>query len=161
MREGTVPPELEDLLIRSHFAYLCTVDRALQPHVAPVFYVFSPSGPSIYFLTSSRSKKLANIRSNPKVALTIDRRDPVDPQHNLGVLVRGTSEVVGRLSTKRSEGGDLYRIFRKKYRVFEDWLSKSGAWARPDTLIWVKIKPLRMTWWRSWIFETITFGRGR
>lgn len=160
MRMRALPPELEELLLKSHFAYICTVDTNNRPHVTPIFYVFEKCPPFIYFLTSSRTKKIANIESNPRVSLTIDRRDPVDPQNNLGVFIRGRSELLGELSSadQRVEWEQiLFESFERKYRIFGDWLLMQEAEFKTGSLVWVKIKPYSMTWWMHWTFKTIIF----
>lgn len=65
----TVPPEIEELLadapVMAHLA-TCVDDR---PHVAPVWYAYRDG--TIEVLTGGR--KLANVRENPRVAVSIQK----------------------------------------------------------------------------------------
>ncbi len=149
-------------MMKGHFAYICTVGSSNHPHVTPVFFVYSWEDSSIYLITSSKSKKMTNIRSNRRVAITIDIRDPVDPQNNLGVLVRGKAEIIGSLTTagKRDDWETrLHNSFEDKYKEFEKWLSDYRGRTGPASIVWVKIRPSKMTWWRLWRFKTLKFPR--
>ncbi len=160
MRGKALAPELEQLLLRSHFAYVCTVDGDNCPHVTPIFYLFDPSPPSIYFLTSLRSKKIVNMESNPMVALTIDRRDTVAPQNNFGVFIRGKPELLGELSSTDQMvewERTLFDSFKDKYPIFNDWLSMHTADIKAGPLVWVKLKFSSLTWWMNWVFKTLRF----
>lgn len=58
-----------------------------RPHVAPVWYGYRDG--VLYFITGGR--KLANIRRNPRVALSIERANGGDVEWN--VLLRGTATI--------------------------------------------------------------------
>lgn len=130
------------------------MDTNNQPHVTPIFFVLTSCPTYVHFITSSNSKKLTNIRSESKVALTIDVRDTVNPQNNIGAMIKGTAEIIGPLTLARE---NLYVAFRKKYPVFDTWLDKSISKAEPGSMLWVRIKPSKMTWWSSWKFKTVRF----
>ncbi|KZN25682.1 pyridoxamine 5'-phosphate oxidase [Haladaptatus sp. R4] len=83
-----LPDEAETLLsevsVMAHLA-TCSDDR---PHVAPVWYHYEDGIVSI--LTSGR--KLANIRTNPRVALSIQKDTAGDAEWK--VTMQGTAAVV-------------------------------------------------------------------
>ena len=89
-----VPEEVESLLtggpVAAHLA-TCVDDR---PHAAPVWFRYVPADgderPVIEVMTTGR--KLANIRENPRVALSIQESDAGHPEWT--VTVRGTATVV-------------------------------------------------------------------
>ncbi|QLH76524.1 pyridoxamine 5'-phosphate oxidase family protein [Halosimplex rubrum] len=90
----SVPDEVEELLtgdpVAAHLA-TCVDDR---PHAAPVWFRYEPADgddrPVIEVTTTGR--KLANVRENPRVALSIQDSDGGHPEWT--VTVRGTATVV-------------------------------------------------------------------
>ena len=84
----TVPPEAEALLADEPIiAHLATcVDG--RPHVAPVWYAYDDG--TVEVLTTGR--KLANVRANPRVALSIQKDE--GGRTEWMVALRGTATVV-------------------------------------------------------------------
>lgn len=82
----TVPAEVESLVadapVSAHLA--TSVDD--RPHVAPVWYGYRDG--VLYFLTGGR--KLANVRHNPRVALSIEDARGGDVAWNVTLLGRAT-----------------------------------------------------------------------
>jgi PPOX class probable F420-dependent enzyme len=79
--------------------HLATADAKGAPHVVPVCYAIE--GATLYVSIDEKPKRasarplkrLANIRQNPAVAVTIDRYD--EDWHRLGwVMLRGTAEIL-------------------------------------------------------------------
>jgi len=103
----------DEFLASAPFAYLCSVDEDNQPHVVPVFFVYNKSRRSVFITTSLRSKKISNIRKNPKVSLAVDIRDEENPFNNRGVLIQGTAEI----ETADKSFKDIFDEFRRKYPV--------------------------------------------
>ncbi|WP_158055819.1 pyridoxamine 5'-phosphate oxidase family protein [Halorussus halophilus] len=85
-----VPPEAERLLtsepLMAHFA-TCADDR---PHVAPVWYHYEEGAGVAEVLTGGR--KLANVRENPKVAVSVQK--DTAGQAEWMVTLRGTATVI-------------------------------------------------------------------
>ncbi|WP_276302027.1 pyridoxamine 5'-phosphate oxidase family protein [Halorussus lipolyticus] len=83
-----VPEAAEELLtsqpLMAHFA-TCTDER---PHVAPVWYHYDEG--AVEVLTTGR--KLANVRANPRVAISVQKDDAGTAQWM--VTLRGTATVV-------------------------------------------------------------------
>lgn len=106
----TVPAEVEELIedapVSAHVA--TSVDD--RPHVAPVWYLYSDG--VVSFVTGGR--KLANIRANPRVALSIESASPVTVEWSVTLL--GTARIV--------ENGD--RIAEFDERAFETYYEPEG-----------------------------------
>ena len=85
---STVPPEAERLLEREPLmAHLGTCAEG-RPHVAPVWYRYADG--VVEIVTTGR--KLANIRENPRVSLSIQKDDAGQTQWMVSLL--GTATVV-------------------------------------------------------------------
>lgn len=106
-----VPDDVEALIADAALsAHLATsVDD--RPHVAPVWYVYEDG--SLWVLTGGR--KLANLRRNPRVAVSIERYDAdgVD----WGVQLQGTARVVS----------DAARVERVRERLDEIYSGPYGS----------------------------------
>lgn len=83
-----VPPEAEELLTAEPLmAHLATCDDG-RPHVAPVWYYYDDG--TVEVLTTGR--KLANVRSNPRVAVSVQK--DVGGHAEWMVSLLGTATVV-------------------------------------------------------------------
>ncbi|MFC7154107.1 pyridoxamine 5'-phosphate oxidase family protein [Halomarina halobia] len=83
-----VPPEAAELLTSEPLmAHLATC-RDGRPHVAPVWYRYADD--RVEIVTTGR--KLANVRANPRVALSVQRDDGGRAQWMVSLL--GTAAVV-------------------------------------------------------------------
>jgi PPOX class probable F420-dependent enzyme len=87
--ERTVPEKVETLIddVRET-AHLATC-RDGRPHVAPLWYRYAGDG---VVETVTAGRKLANIRANPRVALSIEAAENGQPEWT--VTLRGTATVV-------------------------------------------------------------------
>ncbi|MFH1327859.1 MAG: pyridoxamine 5'-phosphate oxidase family protein, partial [Candidatus Bathyarchaeota archaeon] len=88
LKSHQLPKEVVWLLEEGFFGYLGTSSKDKKPHVTPIIFVFD--GCYLYFLTAKIAKKLRNMKSNSKVALLIDIRDPSNIQNNRAVMLQGT-----------------------------------------------------------------------
>ena len=92
----TVPPEAEAMIddapVMAHLA-TCIDGR---PHVAPVWYAYHDG--VIEILTTGR--KLANVRENPRVAISIQQDEGGEAQWM--VTLRGTATVIEDEAEKRA-----------------------------------------------------------
>jgi PPOX class probable F420-dependent enzyme len=78
-------------------ARLASADAAGSPHVVPICYALI--GDTVYFTIDAKPKKgtklkrLANLRTNPRAALVVDRYD--EDWSRLGwVMLRGAAEIL-------------------------------------------------------------------
>ena len=94
-----------DFLIRNEACRIATC-RNNVPHVVPVSYVFENN--SFYFATDYGTKKLENIKTNRKLALTVDEYSSLG---NKAVCIQGNAKLVeSGLEFKR-----LYKTFSQRF----------------------------------------------
>ncbi|WP_415379171.1 pyridoxamine 5'-phosphate oxidase family protein [Halosimplex sp. TS25] len=90
----TVSEEVEELLTGDPVAAHLATCAEGRPHAAPVWFRYEPAEgderPVIEVMTTG--KKLANIRENPRVALSIQKSEAGHPEWT--ITVRGTATVV-------------------------------------------------------------------
>ena len=82
-----------------------------QPHVSTVAYV--NEGFDLYFATSVKSRKFANIEKNPKVALTVDE-DEADWMKITGLQIEGEADVVGE-----DQLPSVFGIYSEKFPIIK------------------------------------------
>jgi PPOX class probable F420-dependent enzyme len=96
-----VPPEAETLLtsepLMAHFA-TCADEK---PHVAPVWYHYDDG--TLEVLTGGR--KLANVRTNPRVAVSVQKDEGGRAQWM--VALRGTATIVEDPEEQRAAAGRI------------------------------------------------------
>jgi PPOX class probable F420-dependent enzyme len=110
--DSGVPPAVEALLtgdpVVAHLA-TSTDDR---PHVAPVWYRYEDG--TVEVVTTGR--KLANVRENPRVALSVQQDTDGHPEW--AVTLRGTATVV----EDEDENREANRRINEKYGAEpDDW----------------------------------------
>lgn len=112
-----VPPEVARLLTSEPLmAHLATC-REGRPHVAPVWYVYDESESMVELVTTGR--KLANVRANPRIALSIQKDEGGRAQWMVTLL--GTAEVVDDEEATR----EATRRINAKYGASEDAWSEN------------------------------------
>ena len=139
-----LPPAAAELLRESRVARLGTADRAGQPLVVPVCYVFD--GRACFSAIDAKPKRVApralrrvrNIADNPRVSLVVDRYDE-DWSQLCWVIVQGRADILGE-GPERALAVDLLRAKYPQYRAMG--LDR-------DTAIVIRISPERTTFW-SW-----------
>ena len=82
-------PLVQQLLHGRHIAALATHNPDQSIHMVAVWYHFE--GERIYVATSSRSRKMRNLRSNARVSFMVDSRDPAA---SCGFTLEGTAEIL-------------------------------------------------------------------
>lgn len=163
MEKQKIPLEVADVLITSHFAYLCTTDRNNQPHITPMFFVFDSKTNEIYCTASSESKKMRNIHENPKISLTVDVRDEKNPFNNRGVMVQGKAIVHYAIDTlphlEDRKPSKVYLSFKNKYPILQSTQSHALiAEYKKFSESLIRISPQKMVYWRGTHFVTINFS---
>lgn len=87
-----------------------------DPHVAPLWYNVHDGHIEI----ATTGRKLANLRSNPQVAISVQK--DVDGSPKWGVVVQGTAEVVDDAAAGRA----LFRRLNERYGTDEDaWMEEN------------------------------------
>lgn len=151
------------ILEESHFAYLSTTDQDNQPRIAPMFFVFDEKTQDVLLFTHSSSKKLKNMRVNPKVCLTVDVRDPQNPFENRGVMVQGDA-VIERAADSFSvvQNKELMRIYKEfsiKYPVLGRAEAETSTRPKYEefTEELVRVRARKMVYWKGPNFVTVNF----
>lgn len=96
---------VRQLLDGRYIAALATESPEGSIHVVAVWYRFD--GKNIFVATSSRSRKARNLRSNPKVSLMIDSRDPAA---SFGITVAGTAQMLSGDSS-RTQNAEIHKKY--------------------------------------------------
>lgn len=84
------------LLGRSSIASLATVDASGKPHVVPIW--FRRVGDALLFPTSSKTKKVRNLRRNPHGAAVVHDGSGMNIS---GIMLRGPIEIIGGSEARR------------------------------------------------------------
>ncbi len=163
MREEKLPTEIIKVLGESHFAYFCTTDQNNQAHITPMFFLLDEKMSEIFVFACYRSKKMKNIKVNPKVCLTVDVRDTENPFENRGVMVQGEATIEKTVdSSSISLDKKLSRIYKKlgkKYPVLRETRATTRVKYREFTEALVKVLPNKMVYWKGPNFITVDFDR--
>ena len=138
-----LPAFAADLLYESRVARLGTADRAGQPLVVPVCYVFD--GRLCFSALDSKPKRVAatelrrvrNIAENPRVSLTVDRYDE-DWSRLCWVIVEGRADIL----TDGSERAGAVDLLRDKYAQYR------AMGLDRDSATVIRISPERTLHWR-------------
>ena len=113
-----IPQEAEPLLTSDppHVAHLATC-RDEKPHVAPLWYNYRDGVVEI----ATTGRKLANVRENRRVALSVQKAENGDPVW--GVTIRGTATIID----DEEEGDAVIRRINRRYGADEDAWSENTA----------------------------------
>jgi len=109
---GAVPAEAEALLTSEPLVAHLGTSHDDRPHVAPLWYVYRDGTVEI----ATTGRKLADLRKNPNVALSVQKDEDGHPQW--GVAVHGTATVVEDEGEARAV---LHRINRKYGAEDDAW----------------------------------------
>jgi nitroimidazol reductase NimA-like FMN-containing flavoprotein (pyridoxamine 5'-phosphate oxidase superfamily) len=151
-----VSDEVAWLLEEGFFGYLGTASTNGFPHVTPMIFVFDKE--HIFVATSRISKKLRNIRENPRVSFLVDIRDPSNLMNNRAVLISGRAVIFGLSSLFRHplqllKVRDLflkkYPKYADKYRSEEQTLPLAWRTTLFLSRFLVRIDPETCIYWRE------------
>jgi PPOX class probable F420-dependent enzyme len=109
---------------------LATASADAVPHVTPVIYAID--GNDIIIVTDYGTRKLKNLRENPKASLVVDDYHP-----NRGVVVSGDSEIY-------EKGKEYLRLLKILLAKFETY--RKNPWGEGEAPI-LKIRPTRVISW--------------
>ena len=138
-----LPAFAAELLYQSRVARLGTADRAGQPLVVPVCYVFD--GRVCFSALDAKPKRVAatqlrrvrNIAENPRVSLTVDRYDE-EWSRLCWVIVEGRADIL----TDGSERAGAVDLLRDKYAQYR------AMGLDRETATVIRISPERTLRWR-------------
>lgn len=138
-----LPAFAAELLFQSRVARLGTADRAGQPLVVPVCYVFD--GRACFSALDAKPKRVAanqlrrvrNITENPRVSLAVDRYDE-EWSRLCWVIVEGRADIL----TEGSERAAAVDLLLDKYAQY-----RAMGLDRENATV-IRISPERMLHWR-------------
>lgn len=123
------------LIARERVCRVATAGADGTPHLVPVCHVLA--GEKIYFGSGNDARKVANLRQNPRIALTVDLYSD-DWSHLKGVMVLGTAALIAR-------GPRFTKARDRLYEKFPQYRGEA-ALATSDSVI-VEVTPTRAFTW--------------
>jgi PPOX class probable F420-dependent enzyme len=130
------PEELDEFLTAERTCRVATVSADGAPHASPLWFAWD--GTSLWLYSITRSKRWADLRRDPRVAVVVDAGHAYDELR--GVELSGSVEFVGevpRTGEPLSELVAVERLFaRKNFGLDEMPHDGRHAWVRltPDTV---------------------------
>jgi uncharacterized protein len=117
--------------LRAHeLCRLATSSKAGVPHVVPVIYALD--GEDLLVAVDYGTKKLKNLKENPRVALVVDEFKP-----NRGLMVEGACEIY-------EQGKEYLRLLAILFDRFESY--RKNPWGEGESPI-LKIRPVKAVIW--------------
>ena len=130
--------ELIKFLRKEKILHLATIDEKNNPHIVPVWYLYSSK--KIYIGTNTRTQKAKNIKNHKKVSFCVDVG--VNAPKIFGVMGKGTAKLLKEKST-------VNRIAKKiLLRYFKTLDGKSARELLEDTDCIIEILPKEFTNWK-------------
>ncbi|MDA4112664.1 MAG: pyridoxamine 5'-phosphate oxidase family protein [Thaumarchaeota archaeon] len=117
-------------LDKRDLARLATVSKELMPHVIPVVYAMDEE--KVIVAVDYGTKKLENLKANPKVSLVVDESEP-----NRAVFIQGTAAILER-------GPEYLRLLDILFKKFEVY--RKNPWKEGESPI-LSITPLKVVSW--------------
>ncbi len=114
---------------------VATAGATGMPHLVPVCHVVA--GGKIYFASGNDGRKVLNLRTNSRIALTVDLYSDAWPNLK-GVMVQGTATLIEKGPRFRKVRALLYR----KYPQYPD----EAALDESDSVI-IEVTPTRVFSW--------------
>ncbi|MBI3841419.1 MAG: pyridoxamine 5'-phosphate oxidase family protein [Thaumarchaeota archaeon] len=109
---------------------LATATKDARPHVVPVIYAMD--GEYIVIAVDYGTRKLKNLKENPKVALVVDEYRP-----NRGLMVEGDCEILER-------GKEYLRLLQILFDRFVFY--RRDPWGEGESPI-LKVRPTKAVMW--------------
>jgi uncharacterized protein len=110
-----------------------TASRDGMPHITPVIYGLDKTDPII--ATDYGTKKLKNVRENPRVCLLVDDYRLNPP--NRGLMIQGDCEILER-------GKEYLRLLKVLFDRFEFY--RKNPWSEGESPI-LRVKPKKTVSW--------------
>ena len=117
--------------LKSHeLCRLATASKGGRPHVVPVIYTLD--GEDIIIAIDYKTKKLKNLKENPKLALVVDDYHP-----NRGLMVEGDCEILER-------GSEYLRLLQILFDRFVFY--RKNPWGEGESPI-LKVRTTKVVMW--------------
>ena len=117
-------------LNKRELARLATASKDRMPHVIPVMYAMD--GEKVIIAIDYHTKKLKNLRENPKVSLVVDEYDP-----NGAVFIQGTCTIL-------EKGPEYLRLLKILFKKFDFY--RKNPWGEGESPI-ISITPVKVVSW--------------
>ena len=117
----SVPEDVEELIADAPLSAHLATAADDRPHVAPVWYGYRDGVVSV--ITGGR--KLANVRENPRVAVSIEKQGDDGPEWSVSLL--GTATVVEDPERTKSAREHVFGKYRESDEETESDDSEQGA----------------------------------
>jgi len=130
--------ELIEFLKKEKILHLATIDEKNNPHIVPVWYMYSSK--KIYIGTNTRTQKAKNVKNHNKVSFCVDVG--VNAPKIFGVMGKGTAKLL-------KEKSIVNRIAKRiLLRYFKTLDGKSARELLEDTDCIIEISPKDFTNWK-------------
>ena len=129
--------ELIEFLKKEKILHLATIDEKNNPHIVPVWYMYSAK--KIYVGTNTRTQKAKNIKLHKKVSFCVD--EGVNAPNIFGVMGKGTAKL---LKEKSTVSRIAKRILLQYFKTLEN---KSAKELLEDTDCIIEITPKEFSNW--------------
>jgi len=126
---------LEQLIEWERVCRVATVSPRHVPHIVPVCHVVVNG--KLYFASEKDARKVRNLRTNPRIAVTVDLYSD-DWAQLKGVLIQGTAKLI--------EKGPRFRGIRKRLYAKYPQYPQQAALAQSDSVI-VEVTPTNVFSW--------------
>ena len=131
----TLSPKVAEFIAHERVCRVATVGDGVTPHLVPVCHVLA--GGKLYFGSGDDARKVLNLKSNPRIAVTVDLYS--DHWASLkGVMVQGTVTLIER-------GPRFQRVKKQLYAKYPQY-PKEAAISPSDSVI-VEVTPTHVFTW--------------
>lgn len=127
---GVLKPRQLAFLKAHEICRLATASKDAKPHVVPVIYAVD--GEDVVIAIDYKTKKLSNLRENPRAALIVDEFRP-----NRGLMVEGDCEILER-------GKEYLRLLQVLFDKFDYY--RKNPWGEGESPI-LKVRPAKAVSW--------------
>ena len=127
----------DEFLKKQKILRLATLDKKGNPHVVPVWYLFSSK--KLYIGTNSKTEKAKNVKNNSKVSFCVDVG--INSPDIFGVMGQG----VGKLIIEKNEVARIEKIILLRY--FNTLDDKSAKELLEETDCIIEITPKEYSVW--------------
>jgi len=127
-----------EFLKKQKILHLATVDKTGEPHIVPVWYMYSTN--KIYIGTNTKTEKAKNIKTHKRVSFCVD----------VGVNAPNIFGVMGQGSAKLIKDAQTVSRLEKKIllRYFKNLNNKSAKELLDDTDCIIEIVPKKYAVWK-------------
>ena len=128
----------DEFLKKQKILRLATLDKNDNPHVVPVWYLFSSK--KLYIGTNSKTEKAKNIKNNSKVSFCVDIG--INSPDIFGVMGRGDTKLI----MEKNKVSRIEKIILLRY--FKTLNNKSAKDLLDETDCIIEITPKEYSVWK-------------